>query len=267
MKPVKSLQIFRQISPSNFRKSSRPIFQILSNPARIWKIFFKTLQDLNVFEKLAGEFSGGRNFWTDLKSGMDSDNNFQTLSRCLNITMKEGYQTAQGVIMIITKGWARSLLVLLLLFLIIILLSLICFHLLMLLLLLYLFIFVNFFALCLTIAIFKYHARRNYHILDSQNFFTGNEIGNHYPKSRKIIPEKSFVQACNVFDPHGILIKILQLCLKKGFKIRMKGLVTSFPEWFYIFKAYTYRYMGWKVFSFPLSVLQTFTIAHAIHTY
>ena len=92
----------------------------------------------------------------------------------------------------------------------------------------------SFFALFLTIAMFKYHARRNYYVLNSQNIFTGNEIGNHYPKSRKTIPEKKkkFLQAWNVFDPHGILIKILQLCLKKGFKGRMKGLVTSFPEWF-----------------------------------
>ena len=37
---------------------------------------------------------------------------------------------------------------------------------------------------------------------------------------------------------------------KRGFKSRMKGLVTSFPEWFYILKAFTYRYMGWKVFCF-----------------
>ena len=37
---------------------------------------------------------------------------------------------------------------------------------------------------------------------------------------------------------------------KRGFKSRMKGLVTSFPECFYILKAFTCRFLGWKVFCF-----------------
>ena len=52
--------------------------------------------------------------------------------------------------------------------------------------------FLSIFSLCLTIAMFKYHARRTFYILSSQNVFTGNEIGNHYPKSGKIILEKVF---------------------------------------------------------------------------
>ena len=83
------------------------------------------------------------------------------------------------------KGWVRSFVITSCV--LIILLSLICFHLLMLLFLLYLF-FLSFFALFLTIAMFKYHARRNYYILNSPKFCTGNEIGNPYPKSLKIIP-------------------------------------------------------------------------------